>query len=142
MKKGFENENEVREPISTNGNSLFSDWRNRPIFGAAGNTSKCCPTGPGSDSGWDWRGWQARVNEGARMNPSDRSVVYQIRIEGHVRENWFEGLDIAQTPNGETLISGTFDQAALHGILSRIRDLGLVLLSVQSYPNEKGVPHE
>jgi hypothetical protein len=76
------------------------------------------------------------------MNHSDHSIVYQICIEGHVRENWFEGIDIAQTPNGETLISGMFDQAALHGVLSRICDLGLVLLSVQSYPNEKGVSHE
>jgi hypothetical protein len=74
------------------------------------------------------------------MNHSDRSIVYQIRIEGHVRENWFDGLDIAQTPNGETLISGIFDQAALHGILNRIRDLGLVLLFVQSYP--AGEKHE
>lgn len=76
------------------------------------------------------------------MNHSDRSIMYQIRFEGHVREDWFEGLDIAQAPNGETIISGMFDQAALHGILSRIRDLGLVLLSVQSCPDENGVSHE
>lgn len=76
------------------------------------------------------------------MNHSDRSIMYQIRLEGHVRENWFEQLDITLTPDGETLISGMFDQSALHGLLSRIRDLGLVLLSLQSYPNEKGVSHE
>jgi len=76
------------------------------------------------------------------MNHSDRSFIYQIRVEGHIRENWFEGLVIALRPDGETVISGRMDQAALHGVLSRVRDLGLVLLSVQSYPNEKGDSHE
>ena len=65
------------------------------------------------------------------MNHSDRAFVYQIRVEGHVRQDWFEGLEISQTLTGETVIRGEFDQAALHGALSRIRDLGLVLLSVQ-----------
>ena len=76
------------------------------------------------------------------MNHSDRTIIYQIRVEGHVREGWFEGLVIALHPDGETVISGQMDQAALHGVLGRIRDLGLVLLSVQSYPNEIGVSHE
>lgn len=76
------------------------------------------------------------------MNHSDRSYIYQIQVEGHIRENWFEGLVIALSPDGETVISGRMDQAALHGVLSRVRDLGLVLLSVQSYPNEKGDFHE
>jgi hypothetical protein len=76
------------------------------------------------------------------MNHSDRFHLYQIRVEGHIREDWFEGLNISQTPAGETVISGEFDQAALHGLLNRIRDLGLVLLSVQCDPNEKGISHE
>lgn len=76
------------------------------------------------------------------MNHSDRTVVYQIRLEGHVRQDWFDGLTVANHPEGETLVSGLMDQSALHGVLSRIRDLGLVLLSIQSYPNEKGVPDE
>ncbi|MBL8079924.1 MAG: hypothetical protein JNM55_18290 [Anaerolineales bacterium] len=65
------------------------------------------------------------------MNPSTKSVIYQIRIEGHLDERWFEGLDVNPLPEGETLISGEMDQSALHGILNRIRDLGLELISVQ-----------
>lgn len=76
------------------------------------------------------------------MNHSDRSIMYKIRIEGHIRDDWFEGLMVEPHPEGETIISGMIDQAALHGVLSRIRDLGLVLLSVQSHPNEKGSFHE
>lgn len=76
------------------------------------------------------------------MNHSDRSIVYQIWVEGHVREVWFEGLVVALRPDGQTVLSGQMDQAALHGVLSQIRDLGLVLLSIQSYPNQKGVSHD
>ncbi len=68
------------------------------------------------------------------MNHSDRFYHYQIRVEGHIREGWFEGLTLFLTPSGETVINGEFDQAALHGVLNRIRDLGLVLLSVQVDP--------
>ena len=73
------------------------------------------------------------------MTPSDRTAIYQIRIEGHVREDWFEGLDVKPLPNGETLISGFMDQAALHGLLCRIRDLGLVLISIQIKHHKKGL---
>ena len=60
---------------------------------------------------------------------------YQIRIKGHLDERrmrWLEGFDVTQHPNGETLISGRkMDQDALHGLLNRIRDLGMELISVQ-----------
>ncbi len=59
---------------------------------------------------------------------------YQIRIKGHLglqRMEWFEGLTIKLEENGNTLLSGPVaDQAALHGILKKIRDLGMPLLSV------------
>jgi len=72
--------------------------------------------------------------------------IYQIRIEGHLDDHWlrwFEGLDVAPLPEGETVISGEMDQAALHGVLNRIRDLGVVLISVQRFdskdePSQKG----
>jgi hypothetical protein len=60
--------------------------------------------------------------------------VYEIRVQGLVDESWavwFDGMTIEPQPNGETLITGRVpDQAALHGILARIRDLNLPLLDL------------
>ncbi len=60
--------------------------------------------------------------------------VYAIRVQGHLgREwtEWFEGLAITLEANGDTLLTGpVVDQAALHGVLRRVRDVGLPLLSV------------
>jgi hypothetical protein len=65
------------------------------------------------------------------LNPTH----YQICIKGHLDERkarWFEGLNITPLPDGKTMISGAIpDQAALHGLLNRIRDLGMELISVQ-----------
>ena len=70
-----------------------------------------------------------------RPNPEAREpTVYQIRIKGHLsqqRTDWFEGLTITLEEDGTTLLSGSVvDQSALHGILKKIRDLGMPLLSV------------
>ena len=60
--------------------------------------------------------------------------LYEIRIKGHLADRWaewFEGLTLTREDNGETLLSGpVVDQAALHGLLKKVRDLGLPLLSV------------
>ena len=56
---------------------------------------------------------------------------YQIRVEGHLDQRWLEGLEVSLCSEGETVISGALDQAALHGILDRVRDLGVVLISVE-----------
>ena len=65
---------------------------------------------------------------------------YQIRVRGHLDERWFrwfEGLSILLTPEGETLITGAaLDQAALHALLNRIRDMGLELVAVQQVKAE------
>jgi hypothetical protein len=62
------------------------------------------------------------------------SEVYEIRIKGHLDDRWagrFEGLTITREETGETLLSGPVaDQAALHGWLRKVRDLGLPLVSV------------
>jgi len=61
-------------------------------------------------------------------------LVYQIRIKGHLGRDWtdwFEGLSITLEDNGETLLTGpVIDQAALHGLLKKVRDVGMPLLSV------------
>jgi hypothetical protein len=61
-------------------------------------------------------------------------LVYQIRIKGHLGRqwtDWFGGLTITLEDNGETLLTGSVvDQAALHGLLKKVRDLAMPLLSV------------
>ena len=68
-----------------------------------------------------------------KTDPS-QAMVYQIRLEGHLGSQWtgwFGGLTITLEDNGETLLTGpVVDQAALHGLLRKVRDLGLPLLSV------------
>ncbi|MBE7434575.1 MAG: hypothetical protein HS100_11720 [Anaerolineales bacterium] len=60
--------------------------------------------------------------------------IFQIRIKGHLGQQmagWFDGLTIALEEDGNTLLSGPIiDQSALHGILKKIRDLGMPLLAV------------
>ena len=67
------------------------------------------------------------------MNTKDQ--FYQIRVEGHLGSSWttwFEGMDIHHEEGGETTLTGPIrDQAALHGVLMRIRDLGLPLVAVR-----------
>ena len=74
-------------------------------------------------------------------NPS-QPVVYQIRIKGYLgREwtDWFDGLTITLDEDGNTLLTGpVIDQAALHGLLKKVRDLGMPLVSVS--PVEPGPP--
>ena len=66
---------------------------------------------------------------------STQPVIYQIRIEGQLGAqwtDWFEGLTITLEDNGNTLLTGpVIDQAALYGLLKKVRDLGMPLLSVQ-----------
>jgi hypothetical protein len=71
----------------------------------------------------------------------DQPVVYQIRIKGHLGRqwtDWFEGLTITQEGNGETILTGLVsDQAALHGVLRKVRDLGTPLISVTRVKTNK-----
>ena len=68
---------------------------------------------------------------------------YTIRLLGHLDEHWFRrfsGLTLTHTADGETVISAAaLDQAALHAILNRVRDLGLELIAVQRDPPEAPV---
>ena len=68
----------------------------------------------------------------ARPDPG-QPMVYQIRLEGHLGPqwaDWFGGLSITVEDNGDTLLTGpVVDQAALHGLLRKVRDLGIPLIS-------------
>jgi hypothetical protein len=68
-----------------------------------------------------------------KLDPN-QPTIYQIRIKGHLGQrwtNWFEGLAITLEDNGDTLLTGpVVDQAALHGMLKKVRDLGMPLISV------------
>jgi hypothetical protein len=78
-------------------------------------------------------------NSDPTTNPN-QPVVYQIRIKGHLgREwtDWFDGLTISLEEDGDALLTGpVVDQAALHGLLKKVRDLGMPLVSVS--PVEPG----
>ena len=72
-----------------------------------------------------------------KRNPktdASEAIIYQIRLKGHLGPqwaDWFGGLTITLEDNGETLLTGpVIDQAALFGLLKKVRDLGLPLLSV------------
>lgn len=66
--------------------------------------------------------------------PTSNAKVYEIRIKGHLEARWvkwFDGLTIRLEGDGDTLLTGTVaDQAALHGLLKKVRDVGLPLISV------------
>jgi hypothetical protein len=74
-----------------------------------------------------------------KMDPV-QPLVYQIKISGHLDHqwtDWFDGLTITLAEDGETLLTGpVIDQAALHGLLKKVRDLGIPLISVS--PVEPG----
>jgi len=76
---------------------------------------------------------------------SDAPRIYQIRLEGHLDRQWtewFDGLTITLEENGDTILTGPVsDQAALHGLLRKVRDLGIPLLSVnQVLSDQEDVP--
>ena len=87
-------------------------------------------------------------------NELDRPMVYQIRVKGHLGPrwaDWFGGMTITLEDEGETLLTGPVaDQAALHGLLRKVRDLGMPLISAirvepssrRTRPTTNGKPTE
>ncbi len=67
---------------------------------------------------------------------TNEDTQYRIKIKGHLDtrwQDWFDGLAITLTTNGDTILSGAIvDQAALHGVFRKIRNLGLTIISVNS----------
>lgn len=76
-----------------------------------------------------------------RVSDPDEPTIYQIRIKGHLGNQWtewFEGMVITPEDNGETLLTGpVIDQSALHGLLRKVRDLGMPLVSVIQVKTEQ-----
>jgi hypothetical protein len=76
------------------------------------------------------------ASEPSSERDRDRPVIYQIRIGGHLGQpwqEWFEGLTLTLEADGSTLLTGSVvDQAALYGILKKVSDLGMPLLSISS----------
>ena len=79
-----------------------------------------------------------------KIDPGE-PMAYQIRIRGHLGRqwtDWFGGLAITLQPNGDTLLSGPIvDQAALHGVLRKVRDLGMPLLSITPRDSQSNGDH-
>jgi len=79
-----------------------------------------------------WRGLP--YPEGMMNERADTQSHYQIKIAGHLDarwQDWFDGLTVTSTADGDTILSGPIrDQAALHGVLKKINNLGLTLISV------------
>lgn len=75
------------------------------------------------------------------MKTAPMAQSYKIRIKGHLDDSWadwFDGLAISHEDGGETLLTGALpDQAALHGVLNRLRDLGIQLISVNPSEDEQ-----
>jgi hypothetical protein len=77
----------------------------------------------------------------AEVIDSSQPEVYQIRVRSHLGSDWtdwFEGLTITLEEGGDTLLTGpVVDQAALHGLLKKVRDLGISLVSINPVqPNQ------
>ncbi len=74
------------------------------------------------------------MNNLNRQPDPDAAMVYHIRLKGHLGPqwtDWFGGVTLTREANGETLLTcSVVDQAALHGLLRKVRDLGMPLLSV------------
>jgi hypothetical protein len=72
--------------------------------------------------------------------------VYEIRVRGHLGamwSEWFDGFHITNEDGGDTVLIGrVVDQAALHGLLARVRDLGLPLVAVSRCPSDLQTPEE
>ena len=84
---------------------------------------------------------QGMSNDPKQKTNPGKPMIYQIRIEGHLDDqwtDWFSGLTITLEENGDTLLTGPIiDQAALFGLLKKVRDLGMPLVSLNRIESDK-----
>lgn len=80
----------------------------------------------------------------AEIIDSNRPTIYQIKIKSHLSSDWtdwFEGLTITPEEDGDTLLTGpVIDQAALYGLIKKVRDLGMTLISLNPVESNKTMP--
>lgn len=80
----------------------------------------------------------------AEVIDSNRPTIYQIKIKSHLSSDWtdwFEGLTITPEEDGDTLLTGpVIDQAALYGLIKKVRDLGMTLISLNPVESNKTMP--
>ena len=84
-------------------------------------------------------------NELESKTDQDQPMVYQIRLRGHLGAewtDWFEDLTVTLEEDGDTLLTGpVLDQSALHGLLKKVRDLGMSLVSVNQVQIDETHPY-
>ena len=81
----------------------------------------------------------SHTTTGAATTGAASGGRYEIRIKGHLASRWaarFDGMSLTPHADGTTVLAGAVDQAALHGVLRTLRDLGLPLLSVTSLDDD------
>ena len=82
----------------------------------------------------------------AEVIDSNQPTVYQIRVKSHLSSDWtdwFEGLTITPEEDGDTLLTGpVIDQAALYGLLKKVRDLGMPLISLNPVESSDVLPNK
>ena len=80
-------------------------------------------------------------NQPHQRTDPDKPKVYEIRIKGQLGQewaDWFDGLTVTLEDDGSTLLTGSVvDQAALHGLLKKVRDLGAPLISVTQIESDQ-----
>jgi hypothetical protein len=84
------------------------------------------------------------ANELEPKSTPNQPVIYQVRLKGHLGSqwsDWFEGFTITLKEDGDTLLTGPVpDQAALHGLLKKVRDLGMPLVSINRVQSNETQP--
>ena len=82
----------------------------------------------------------------AEVMGSDQPMIYQIKVKSHLSSDWtdwFDGLTIIPEENGDTLLTGpVIDQAALYGLLKKVRDLGMTLISLNPVQFNQAAPEK
>ena len=82
----------------------------------------------------------------AEVMDSSQPTIYQIRLKSHLSSDWtdwFEGLTITPEEDGDTLLTGpVIDQAALYGLLKKVRDLGITLISLNPVQFNESMPEK